>query len=128
MRDDRLPRGKTIDLTCIICPVGCTLHVSSSPAGVSVLGNRCSKGAEYGAKEITHPERFLQSTVLLLGSATERRLPVKTDGPVPKDKLFDVLKEIKKVHVHVPVNMGDVIIKNVLGLGVNVVATRTIEN
>lgn len=115
------------ELTCIVCPVGCTLKVSVTESGIRVVGNRCSRGAEYGLKEVTHPERHVQSTVVLEGSIKERRLPVKTDGPVPKERVFDVVHEIRKVKVHVPVKRGDAIIENVLGLGINVVASRSVD-
>jgi len=121
-------QNKTMAFTCIVCPVGCTLNVTVEEGNhIKVLGNKCPKGAEYALREVTNPQRYVQSTVVLLGSKTERRLPVKTDKPVPKDRIFDVIREIRKVKVNVPVKVGDVVLKDVLGLDVNVVATRTVE-
>ena len=125
---EKCVQKKITEFTCIVCPVGCTLNVTVEEGNnIKVLGNKCPKGAEYALREVTDPQRYVQSTVVLLGSKTERRLPVKTDKPVPKDRIFDVIREIRKVKVNVPVKVGDVVLKDVLGLDVNVVATRTVE-
>jgi len=125
---EKLDQRNTLEFTCIVCPVGCTLRVTVSEGNdIRVLGNKCPKGAEYALSEVTNPQRYVQSTVVLIGSKTERRLPVKTDKPVPKNHVFDVVNEIRKVKVNVPVKVGDVVLKNVLGLGANVIATRTVE-
>jgi len=125
---EKTDQKSALEFTCIVCPVGCTLNVTVSEGNqIRVLGNRCPKGAEYALTEVTNPQRYVQSTVVLMGSKTERRLPVKTDKPVPKDRIFEVVNEIRKVKVNVPVKVGDVVLENVLDLGVNVVATRTVE-
>jgi CxxC motif-containing protein len=114
------------ELICIVCPLGCHLIVeedSNSPTGYKISGNQCKRGEQYAIKEKTNPTRILTSTVKVK-NAHLNRLPVKTDGPVPKDKIFECMKEINKVEVTAPVKVGQIIINNILGTGVNVIATR----
>lgn len=116
-------------LICIACPMGCHLTVSedkSVPEGWRVEGNTCKKGAAYGVKEITCPSRTLTSTVKICGG-TLCRLPVVTDGEIPKEKLFDAMKELNRVEVKAPVQRGDVILSNLAGTGIALVASRSIS-
>lgn len=111
------------NLICIVCPRGCHLTVDNE---LNVTGNGCKRGAEYGKRELTNPTRMITSTVKLVGSSELNRLPVMTDNPIPKGKIFEVMQEINKASCKCPVNIHDVIISNVLDLGVNIVATRTV--
>ena len=111
------------DCICIVCPRGCHLHIDDD---LKVTGNSCVRGEIYGRNEATKPLRNLTSTVKLEGSELPR-LPVKTDGDIPKEKMFDVMEEINKAVAKAPIKSGDIVIANVLDLGVNVVATRTVE-
>ncbi|NPV88198.1 DUF1667 domain-containing protein [Coprothermobacteraceae bacterium] len=115
-----------IELICIVCPVGCELRVTVQGDDIVVAGNKCPKGEQYAVHEVVSPVRFVQSTVRLLGSKTERRLPVKTDKPVPKDKVLQVAAAIRRLTCRVPVHLGEVIAENIEGLEVNVVATKTV--
>ena len=110
-------------LICIVCPKGCHLQVDDN---LNVTGNSCKRGEEYGRNEVTNPTRTITSTVVLL-NASETRLPVKTSIPVPKSKMFQVLREIDKIKVTAPVNCGDVLLKNVLGTGSDIVACKSIK-
>lgn len=110
-------------LICIVCPRGCHLEVDEN---LNVTGNSCKRGLEYGKSELTNPTRMITSTVMLENSLIAR-LPVMTDKPIPKNKIFEVMNEINKVKTKCPVKIHDIIIENVLGLGVNIIATRTIE-
>ena len=110
------------NLICIVCPRGCHLSVDDD---LNVTGNGCKRGVEYAKRELTHPTRMVTSTVKIEGSI-EVRLPVVTKDPIPKEKIFDVMKEINKVSIKAPVKIGDVIIENVLGLNSNIIATRNI--
>ncbi|MDY4788899.1 MAG: DUF1667 domain-containing protein [Bacilli bacterium] len=110
------------EFVCIICPKGCRLKVSDD---LKVSGNTCKRGEKYALDEVTHPMRNITSTVKIISSSINR-LPVKTSGDIPKEKMFDVMDEINKVVCKAPIKMHDVIIKNVLNLGVDVIATRTI--
>lgn len=113
---------KTRELTCIVCPRGCSLSVELDGEGgvLSVSGNLCPRGKEYAINECTHPVRVVTSTVRCeCGSV----IPVKTAGAVPKELVFKVMKEINSALVKDGVEIGDVIIENVCGTGVDVVAT-----
>ena len=111
------------ELTCIVCPRGCRLKVDDD---MNVTGNACPRGKIYAINELTNPTRMITSTVKLVGSSELNRLPVMTDNPIPKGKIFEVMQEINKASCKCPVNIHDVIISNVLDLGVNIVATRTV--
>ena len=111
------------ELICITCPRGCHLSVDDN---LNVTGNMCPRGAMYAKAELTHPVRMVTSSVTI-NSKTQSRLPVKTKDPIPKELIFKVMEEITKVVVDAPVKIGDVIIKDVLGSGVDIVATKNIE-
>lgn len=112
------------ELICIICPKGCHLKVDEET--FAVTGNSCPRGAVYGENELRNPLRVVTSTVVLEG-ATARRLPVKTDRPIPKGKMFDLMKLLDGVRATAPVRVGDVLLADVLGTGANVVATGSAE-
>ena len=112
------------ELICIICPRGCHLTVDKTAADITVTGNACPRGAAYGKKEVTSPARVITSTVKVDG-ASHRRLPVKTNGEVPKGKMFEVVRTLDGLTVQAPVTVGQVIVKNVLGTGVDIVASRS---
>ncbi len=114
------------ELTCIGCPMGCQITVEMEDGNVlSVKGNTCAIGDKYARNEVTHPERTVTSTVVIVGG-DKPRVSVKTKTNIPKDKIFDCMKEIDLVCVKAPVHIGDVIVKNVAGTGVDVVATREV--
>ena len=110
------------EIICITCPKGCHLKVDEE--SFAVTGNSCPRGAVYGANELRNPVRVVTSTVVAEGPA--RRLPVKTDRPIPKGKMFEVMEEIAKVRVKAPVAVGEVLIPNVAGTDGNVVATKNL--
>jgi CxxC motif-containing protein len=112
-----------VELICITCPRGCHLQVDEN---LNVTGNMCPRGAVYAKAELTHPVRMVTSSVSVI-SKTASRLPVKTKDPIPKELIFKIMEEIEKVEVKAPINIGDVIIKDVLGTGVDIVATKNIE-
>ena len=111
------------ELICIVCPQGCHLKVDEAN-DYKVTGNGCPRGAEYGKKELVNPTRVITTTVAIEGGIY-RRIPVKTAGDIPKGMIFDIMDEINKVVVKAPIKVGDVIIENVLGTGVNVVSAKT---
>ena len=117
-------------MTCIVCPMGCQIEAELDAEGhvVSVTGNTCKRGENYARTELTDPRRTLTSTIRLFGSETERFLPVKTDGGIPKAKLFDAMDVLKTVTAKVPVKRGDVLIENFLSEGVSLVAGKTVES
>lgn len=108
---------------CIMCPKGCHLEVDDD---LNVTGNSCPRGAAYGKQEVTDPRRYLTTTVRL-ESEHYCRLPVISAGDLPKGKVQEVVKFLDTITVKAPVKVKDVIVKDVLGLGVDIVSTRTIE-
>ena len=108
---------KTTELTCIVCPVGCALRVEQNNEGevISVTGNTCPRGAAYGKDEVLHPVRTLTTTVRVRGA--ERLLPVKTDRPIPKEKLFEAMEKVNSLSgsVNAPIKIGDVLIDDLFG-------------
>lgn len=112
------------ELVCIVCPRGCRLKVDEEN-DFAVTGNSCPRGAEYGRGEIMSPTRVLTSTVRLTG-ASLRRCPVKTDRPVPREKLVEIMSLLNEVELASPVTIGQPILKNVLGTGANVIVTRNL--
>ena len=110
------------ELICIICPRGCHLKVDDE---LNVTGNTCPRGAIYAKTELTHPTRTLTSTVKVI-SKEEVSLPVKSDKPLPKEKIFEAMEVINKTSVKAPIKIGDIVVKNIFGLDVNIVATKDI--
>lgn len=112
------------ELICIVCPKGCHLTVDEAH-DYAVQGNSCPRGEAYGRKELTDPRRVLTSTVRLEG-ASLRRLPVKTDGEIPKADLFRAMELLNGITVQAPIQRGDRILSDILGTGVNVIATKSV--
>ena len=107
------------NLTCIVCPMGCSIDVEIENGDVlSVTGNTCKRGEEYAKNECISPVRTITSTVRCDDGSV---VPVKTDKPIPKDKIFECMEIINNAVAHLPISAGDVIIKNVYGS--NVIAT-----
>lgn len=112
------------ELTCIGCPKGCLVTVTMDNGEITkITGNTCKTGENYARKEILSPSRIVTSTVRVEGGELPA-VSVKTKEDIPKDKIFDVMEEIKKVTVQAPVILGEVIISDVCGTGVDVVATK----
>ena len=111
------------ELTCIVCPRGCRLTIDDN---LNVTGNSCPRGAQYAKDEMTNPKRMITS-IVRVKNRENMMVSVKTSTSIPKGKIFDVLKEIAKVGVDAPVHIGDVLIKDVLGTGSDIVATKEIK-
>ncbi|MBE7045780.1 MAG: DUF1667 domain-containing protein [Ruminococcaceae bacterium] len=111
------------NLTCIICPIGCALEVElEGKQVISVSGNTCPRGKAYAETECTNPQRTVTTTVRCEDG---RVLPVKTDRPIPKEKMSECMKIINQTVAPLPISIGDVIIKDVCGS--NIVATAKAE-
>lgn len=110
------------ELICIVCPKGCYLHVDEKN-GFAVSGQGCPRGAEYGKIELTNPTRVLTSTVKAVGGA-HRRCPVKTSGAIPKGMVFDAMRLLDGVELRCPVKMGQVVFADIMGTGIDFIATR----
>ena len=114
-------------LTCIGCPMGCPLTVvMNGKEVVSVTGNTCKRGEVYARKEVTDPTRIVTSTVRVSGGSIDM-VSVKTKEDIPKDKIFQCVRALKGIQIPAPVHIGDVILTNVAGTGVDIVATKNVE-
>ncbi len=109
-------------LICIVCPRGCTMHIEEKDGAYSVTGNACKRGERFAVSEMTAPMRTICSTVRTAFPEAPV-LPVRVSADIPKDRIFDVMQEINHVVVNTRVRRGDAVIQNVLGLGVDVIAT-----
>ena len=120
---------ETKELICILCPRGCRLtavrNEKSGPEEMEVSGNSCKRGPEYAKQELTKPVRIL--TALMRPAGSEKPVSVKTDRPVPKEMLTACAVQIYRTHPEGKVRRGDVLIRNILGTGADVVATRDAE-
>lgn len=112
------------ELICITCPKGCHLKVDEEN-DYAVTGNACPRGAEYGRNELKDPKRVITSTVKT-NSIEYCRCPIKTNGAVPKDKMFDVMAMLDDIVLKTPVSVGDVVIENLFDTGVDIVACKEI--
>ncbi|MGN1194658.1 MAG: DUF1667 domain-containing protein [Acutalibacteraceae bacterium] len=110
------------ELVCIVCPRGCTMTLEGEGKDVKVSGNSCKRGAEFAVSEMTEPKRTICTTVKTAFPDVPV-LPVRVSKEIPKDRIFDVMAEINKVTVKEKVKRGEVIIKDVLGLGADIIAT-----
>ena len=110
-------------ITCICCPKGCLVTLDTENPEETIKGFGCPQGKEYAIGELTHPMRTISSTVEIKGGL-HPRIPVKTNGNIPKEKIFEVIDEINKISVESPVKCGDILLENVLDTGVNIVACR----
>lgn len=115
------------ELICIGCPLGCMLSVDIEDGVVTnVTGNTCPRGKAYAEKEVTNPTRIVTSTVCVNGG--ERvSVACKTKSDIPKEKIFDVVRELKSVIIEAPVSIGDVLVKNIAGTNVEMVATANVN-
>lgn len=111
------------EFICIECPKGCRLSVDEN---LNVTGNTCIRGKTYAINELTCPKRIVTSTVVI-ESKIVSRMPVMTENEIPKEKMFEIVKALDSVRLKAPVKCRDIVIENVCGTGVNIIATRTIE-
>lgn len=112
-------------LTCINCPMGCSLSVEMENGEVKkVTGNTCPRGKIYAQKEVTNPTRIVTSTVRVIGSSLTDMVSCKTESDIPKEKIFDCIKALKGITVQAPIHIGDILVKDVANTGVNIIATR----
>lgn len=111
-------------LTCIICPRGCTLQADISGDWVTISGNACPKGRQYGIDEVCAPVRSVTSTVRV-SNRPDTMVSVKTADPVPKDKIFDVMDAIRNASVQAPIAAGSKILRKICGT--DIIATCNID-
>ena len=113
------------ELTCIVCPIGCQLSVTLENGVVTeVMGNTCPRGKQYAIDECTNPVRTITTTARTSDGGV---IPVKTDRPIPKDLMFECMREIDGVIVPLPAHIGDTVIENLFGTGANIIVTANME-
>ena len=112
------------NLTCIICPRGCSLDVEIQDKNVKVTGNACSQGEAYGINECLCPVRTVTS-ILRISNRTDTMVSVKTAVPVKKEDIFRIMEVLKNTTVEAPIAIGDVLLTDVYGA--NIVATKAVK-
>ena len=118
---------ENVEMTCIVCPRGCAITAEVEDGEViDVYGNGCMKGMIYAQREAVNPVRTLTSTVAVI-NGVHPRVSVKTEREIPKDKMMECAQALKGVEVEAPVEIGDVILENVGGTRINIVATMHVE-
>lgn len=115
-------------LTCIGCPLGCQLEAAMEQGAVTtVTGNTCPKGAQYAKKELTAPTRTVTTTLPVSGGVFPT-VSVKTAGEIPKSMVFACMEALRGVTVRAPIAIGQILLPNVAGTGVDIVATRDVAS
>lgn len=114
----------TTTYLCIGCPLGCRLEVDEDQGAIlEIRGYDCKKGKSYAEQEHVDPRRMFTGSVTITG-AHWTRLPVKTTREVPRDQIQAVAAAVRGLRVTAPVRLGDVIVRDILGTGADLVATR----
>ncbi len=111
------------EMICIVCPVGCHLEIDDD---LKVTGNQCKRGEVYAKEEVTNPTRVLTTTVAIKSDIT-RRLSVKSEKPIPKEKLFEAMAILNRVWKEAPVDLHEIIVENIADTKVNILSTRRIS-
>ena len=115
------------ELICIGCPMGCPIVVKMEEGKViSVTGNTCPRGDAYARKEVTDPTRIVTTTVRVADGKVPM-INLKIEHDIPKDKIFDCIAALRGVTIKAPVHIGDVVLENVAGTGVNIVAAGNVD-
>lgn len=116
--------GEVRELVCIRCPIGCRITAAYNNGGsLNITGNICNRGAEYAEKELTNPTRMVTSTVRLK-NGSQLSVPVKTEEDIPKNKIMECMCALKDIELEAPVNIGDIVLRDVAATGVNIVVTK----
>lgn len=111
------------EIICTVCPLGCNINAEGNETEITIInGYACKRGLEYGTNEFLHPVRILTTTVKIKGEQ-DRLIPVRSEEPLPKEKIMECMEVIKKQEAELPVQMYDVIIPNICNSGINIVAT-----
>ena len=115
-----------MEIICVACPKGCRLEARRENGEILVSNAGCKRGKEYAVVEITDPRRMVASTVRVHGGL-HPLVPVYTESPFPKDKIMDLLGDIRRTELKTPVKAGQIVIENALGTGINVIASRDLH-
>ena len=120
---------KVLEMTCIGCPKGCDVTLTAEGEEIiSITGNTCPKGIEFAKNEFLHPVRTFTGSMDAEGSIEgAKTVSCRTEKDIAKKDMLLVAKEVKKHVVKLPVMVGDVLIENVCGTGVNIIATKNVQ-
>jgi len=119
---------ETKKMICIRCPMGCEMDVSITTSGqITIAGNVCKMGQQYAKDEIQNPSRIVTSTVRVR-NGEHPLVPVWTTGSVPKDKVTEIMNILGQIELDAPVRVEQVVVKNILNLGVNIEASGCVES
>ena len=113
-----------MNTTCIMCPIGCALSIEEKEGAIVVTGNGCPRGEKYGKAEFSHPERVVTTLLKKKGGGV---VSVKTNKPIPKDKIGELLLWAANYLLERPVRTGDIIAENPSDCGANIIATADAE-
>lgn len=109
---------------CITCPKGCRLDVTREGSTVIKVENcGCKRGEDYVKAELSDPRRMVATTVRIKGGI-HPLMPVYTSKPFPKPRIRELLFELQKVALTTPIHIGEVVVKDVLGTGIDILASR----
>lgn len=111
---------------CIVCPNSCLLTVEDRDGHIDVHGNQCKRGEEFAVHEYTHPMRMFTSTMKIEGAQVPR-ISVISRTEIPKEKIGDCQKKLSESVLYAPVHCGDIVVSDIAGTGVDLVASRTLE-
>ena len=114
------------EFICVSCPVGCLLTAGYVDDELTVAGNQCNRGIEYAQEELTDPKRNIATSIKITGGDMEM-LSVKTENPIPKGLIQEVVAEVHKITATAPARVGDIILSNAADTGVNIIATRNVS-
>lgn len=115
------------EFVCIVCPSSCRLTVEEVDGNITVTGNTCKRGLAHGTSEFTNPTRMLTTTVSI-DNAIQKRLSVVSTGELPKSQLPECLQHLYSIKLTAPVVAGDVVVANILGSGVDIVAAHSLAS
>ena len=112
---------------CVVCPIGCEIDVVHEGSKIiSMEGNKCEKSEAFVRQELIEPMRIL-TTPVRIQTARWPVIPVRTDKAVPKRLFPRIMRQLKHTKLRAPVNMLDVVVRDVLRTGANIIATRTMS-
>jgi len=119
---------RTVEIVCVQCPMGCKLKIIMDEENKisDISGYTCERGKQYAVQEITDPKRIIPSSIKVVNGELPL-VSVKTDRPVSKKLISEIMLIIKKSSVTAPVKVGQVLVKNILGTGADIVATRQVN-
>ncbi len=113
------------EIICVVCPNSCRLTVwKDSEEKVHIIGNQCARGITYGESEYLNPVRMVITTMRIEG-APYPVIPVRSEEPIPKPLIFQAIKLINQQVCHAPIKMGDILIEDILGTKIRLIASRS---